>query len=388
MNAKKTKHILDAFEKSMWLWPDPFLSPWVPPQKTLIEFIKNPNSLNKDLRKHIMLNIDCKRAVDSIKFDQDSMLREVFSLSDSHDKNSLPNSKEILSTPKQTINIFNMPSKGMIVKARETFKIFEKGRERTGYVFLSPKILILNNGELMPWGKKKVFRAVAVTPAGLFSSIKGLDYNTESGWTVHLWLTYPVSLDQINTNIHLGTIDEIDEIINGIQKYESSDIENIYFGLDQQRLLDMASSLPASADAEMARYEWIQSVFKNFEEKTLREIKETPYMVAADSKEASRLLVRTLNKEDKLLSAELEDPIYLSSDTKENEPLPTWIIPKEKIALEDGTIFILKDFRNGKIIGNGTIYGNIAKLEEFYSSELELPISKAEDLMLEVFANG
>jgi len=394
-NDNAVKKMFEAFEKSYTLWPNPFLSPEVPERKILLEFMQNCSTLENDLVEHISSSTDCQRAIEILNIDKNQDLKDVLGLNEEVGEDSSiqqildnfgenePQNKTLFEVK---TNIVSFPEKkrGMLFTTTHTFSIFKDNKIKTGYSFLPPKILLLNNGEKTPWGDT-VFRAAFVTPEGLFDSVEGQDFITKNGWTVHLWLSYPISIKQLDQKI--AEIQKINEICDFVKNFETDENTQLsVFGLEQKRIMKIASYIPIGADAEMAKYEWMQNCFENTNQNKIIELGKEEYKQAAATDEASRFLVRYDSGEEKLISATIEDPVCLSSETKENESLPSWAIPKE-LLISDGTIFVLKDFRNGKIIGSGTIKNNIASLKDLDSKSIEIPIENADDMMLEVITN-
>lgn len=404
MTNKKIETLLAAYASEINLWDDPFDAPSVPDRSVLEDFLENPDSVEKDLAAQIRSDLNCKRALDRVKFEKYGVFtsKELISEENFHkilESAPSPAAKLVLNEPD---NRMFYPSKGGIFYTKSKLLMFKDGQNSYIYTFRPCAVLLLDNGEKKEWDDT-VFRCAVVTPECVDKAVEGQDMLLKNGWILHKWLNYPLSLDQIDLTKKVGSIDNIDEIAVTVEKYSSSDEKMIRYGKEEKKLKACAEYLPIIADTKKAIFE-MNETFAAKWAKLKDEIKEEiKYMMefkkpmqiptfvgstctATDTDTSTMIVKKSDGKELVCLTAKLTDPIFLSKETKTDE-LPTWSFSLKDVSIPEGKNFVLIDEKYENIgygiICHATDHG-AARLVEYFPEKLESDITNANHVRLVV----
>ncbi len=387
MLSEKQRQLIENYSREMYLWDDPSEAPSVPSEDTLVKFIKEPEKLDSDLVHQIETDINCRAALRKLER-KSSGVEKGFSLSDEEMRkimDSLPAPSEKLNIGKKAGKSVYVPQKGDIFYTKSKLKVFDNGRNYCVYTFLPQAVLLLDNGNKMPWGR--IFRCVVVTPDYAGDAVAGQDMELENGWILHKWLCYPLSFSQIDCTRKVASVDNIDEIAPVVNDYFFSENKMTRYGREERRLMAKADYVPAMADAEMARAEWQNEHLVSVDE--LKKYESVPFRKsAAGDEEVSRIVVRKGDLAVGHFAAALDSAIRLDAGSceklEQEHELPTWSVDKDA-AVPDGMVFVLRDLRNGNNIGFGEIRKGVANLEHLIPEALFLPVTAASQVVLEVY---
>jgi len=387
-NNDKIEALAAAYASEIYLWEDPFEAPSVPDESVLKDFIENRDFVEPDLAAQIMNDLNCRRALDRVKFAKHGAFtsEEMISEGEFHkmlESIPAPATKLVLS---ESSNKTYIPRKGDIFYTKSKLKVFDNGRNYNIYTFLPQAVILLDNGSKMPWGR--VFRCAVVTPAYAGDAVEGQDMTLENGWILHKWLCYPVSFTQIDCTRKVASVDNIDEIAAVVNDYFFSENKMTRYGREERRLMAKADYVPAMADAAAARAEWQSEHCVSFDE--LKRYESIPFRkAAAGEDEVSRVVIRKGREVSaEHFSATLDGNIKIDAvnceKLEKEHDLPTWSIDRN-VAVPDGMVFVLRDLRNGNSIGFGEIRNDVANLEHLISEAVLLPVTAASQVVLEVY---
>ena len=382
-NKERIKKIAETYAREMYLWGNPFEAPSVPPEDIIRKFVKNPEELESDLVRQIETDINCGAAVKRL---------ELCNLNLACEENIQVSEEEIrkaLELMKHTDVTVDIPYKGDIFYTKSKLKVFDdaKGKNYNIYTFLPQAVLIISDVKREPWGTK-IFRCAVVTPDFTGGAVTGQDMDLGNGWILHKWLCYPVSFEQLDFGRKVGRVENIDKIADEVNSYFFSENKMKRYGREERRLLAKADYLPAMADADVARAEWQAEHSASFD--TIQAYtKESFRKSASTNEDVSRLVVRRgENAVAKSFKAELDVIIDINADNCERivkeKALPTWTIDKDA-NIPDGTVFLLRDVRNGKTIGSGEISRGVAWLERLLPEAVTISVTDASHVVLEVY---
>ena len=223
----------------------------------------------------------------------------------------------------------------------------------------------------------------------------------KNGWILHKWLSYPVSIYQLDCTKKAETIKNIDEIAEIVEEYSVSDEGMTRYGKDEKRLMAMAEYVPVTADTNFAAFEMaeeageslvsrVENWLSKFTAKWVENLGlyTQPAGFAAADEDSSVMVIRKGDETDsKSFTAHLTDPIFLRKDAMEKS-LPEWSFDSNEADIADGMVFVLRD-KKGNSIGFGSVYHatghGVAQLIEYFPEKLENDISSANDVVLEVY---
>lgn len=410
--SESEKRIVDSYSKEIYLWKDPFEAPSVPPKNVLKRFLENQADVEHEMpgiSRQIFSDINCKRAYAKLNAPNDELYKaifgdspELYAVSDSESKSE--KEKQGGSVPR----LFALfPHKGDIFYTKSKLPDIEDGKASFVYTFKPCAVLLLDDGEEMPW-KGKFFQCAVVTPASDEKEIQEQDLLLENGWILHKWLCYQVSIDQLDRTRKVGNVDGIDKIAEAVDNYTVSDMEKMTFGREEKRLLAMAKYLPIVADTKFKLFEMEEecedSVFKRLQKRfhkfiseeyeklanDLQKLQPISLPVAAAGGKGSDLVIRSgENAEPKYFKAMTKGRIEINAENcaeiEEGTLRLMWSLDTgdEKIDLDD-KVFTLRDRKTKERIGFGYIRNNIAYLEQVLPDKLSEPIDKAPQVILEV----
>ena len=390
MTNKSVEVLARAYAREMYLWDDPFEAPSVPDESVLAKFVEKSDSIESDLADQIRNDLNCKRALDRVKFEKFGVFKNTMPLSD------LGGIPEVLSEPVQnpgfdghTETVVSLPVKGDIFYTKSKLKVFDdaRGKNYNIYTFLPQAVLIISDVKRKPWGTK-MFRCAVVTPDFAGGAVEGQDMDLGNGWILHKWLCYPVSFEQFDFGRKVGRVENIDKIADEVNSYFFSENKMKRYGREERRLLAKADYLPAMADADVARAEWQAEHSASFDAMQVY-AKESFRKAASTKEDVSRLVVRRgENAVAEFFEAELDVIIDINAGNceriVEEKALPTWTIDKGA-NMPDGTVFLLRDVRNGNTIGSGEISRGVAWLERLVPEAFAIPVTDASHVVLEVY---
>ena len=403
MLNEKQKELIKSYAREIYLWDDLSDAPSVPSNEILRDFI-NGKLDDKDLEKQLRNDLNCKMAVDKIKFEK------IFGKDQETSDADVAECKceEKKGVVSKLIGRFIPPRRGDIFYTQSKLSVIDENSERSFvYTFKPCAVLLLDDGEEMEWNDR-VFRCAVVTPESMGEAVEGQDMKLENGWVLHKWLSYPISFYQIDFSRKVGTVGGIDEISDIVEEYSFSDEKMTRYGKSEKRLMAYADYIPIEADTRMAVFEMKETaaakaakLIKEMTRSTVEFVKNlmpSPAAgsafgfgisgFAADDIDSSMMIVRKGDREEvESVKAKLADPIFLSKEAKA-EDLPTWSFSLEDAFIPEGCVFILRD-GNGENIGFGSIYHatdhGVARLAEYFPEKLKSDVINANQVVLEVF---
>ncbi|MBP5201718.1 hypothetical protein J6253_03165 [bacterium] len=382
-NKERIKKIAETYAREMYLWGNPFEAPSVPPEDVIRKFMKNPEELDPDLVRQIETDINCGAAVKKLEIcDADPALEENIQVSEEEVRKALESMKH----PETKMDF---PCKGGIFYTKSTLKVFDdkKGQNYNIYTFLPQAVLLLSDEKRKSCGTR-LFRCAVVTPDFDGGAVDGQDMDLENGWILHKWLCFPVSFEQLDCERKMADVENIDKIAEDVNNYFFSEHEMTCYGRKEQRLAAMSDYVPVMADADMARAEWQAEHSASFD--TIQGYtKESFRKSASTNDDVSRLVVRRgENAVAKSFEAELDVIIDINAGNCERiieeKAFPTWTIDKDA-NIPDGTVFLLRDVRNGNTIGSGEILRGVAWLERLVPEAVAISVTDASQVVLEVY---
>lgn len=405
------KNIIKAYSKEIYLWENPFDAPEVPPESFWKKFFKNAGKIEADMpgiSEQIEKKVNCRRAAMKLKAKDDPLFQEIFgkmkdssaAVEESEKKyeSSSENDSDLLSRFKK---VFVFPRKGDIFYTQSKLPVVdENGGTSFIYTFKPCAVLLLDDGEKMPWNDK-VFRCAVVTPDCMGKAVEGQDMDLKNGWILHKWLSYPVSIYQLDCTKKAETIKNIDEIAEIVEEYSVLDEGMTRYGKDEKRLMAMAEYVPVAADTRFAAFEMaeeageslvsrVENWLSKFTAKWVENLGlyTQPAGFAAADEDSSVMVIRKGDETDsKSFTAHLTDPIFLRKDAMEKS-LPEWNFDSNEADIPEGMVFVLRD-KKGNSIGFGSVYHatghGVAQLIEYFPEKLENDISSANDVVLEVY---
>ena len=403
MLNEKQKELIKSYAREIYLWDNPSDAPSVPSNEILGDFI-NGKLEDKDLEKQIRNDLNCKMAVDKIKFEKIFGKNQENCTACASEKRC----EEQKGVVFKLIGRFISPRKGDIFYTQSKLPVIDENSERSFvYTFKPCAVLLLDDGEEMEWNDR-VFRCAVVTPEYMGEAVEGQDMLLENGWVLHKWLSYPLSFYQIDFSRKVGTVDNIDEIADIVEEYSFSDEKMTRYGKAEKRLMAYSEYLPIEADTRKAVFKMKETaaakaakLIREMTESTMEFVKNLiPSPVAgstfglgisgfaAADTDTSIIVIRKGDCEKvESVKAKLADPIFLSKETKP-EDLPTWNFSLEDTFIPEGCVFILRD-ENGNDIGFGSIYHatdhGVARLMEYFPEKLKSDVINANQVVLEVF---
>lgn len=406
MTKKKMEALAAAYAAEINLWDDPFDAPSVPDESLLKEFVENAETVETDLADQIRRDLNCRRALDRVKFEKYGIIKSenMISEEDFHKMlESLPAAENKLVLDKNLGKKTYFPRKGDIFYTQSKLPVVdENGGTSFVYTFKPCAVLLLDDGEKMPWNDK-VFRCAVVTPDYMGKAVEGQDMDLKNGWILHKWLSYPVSIYQLDCTKKMETVKDIDDIAEIVEEYSVSDEGMTRYGKDEKRLMAMAEYVPVTADTRFAAFEmseeasesvvsrvknWLNGFTAKWVENLRPSFAPAPSFSLAADEDKSRVVVRRCTGESEYFTARLKGEININANNckklEDENWLPMWIVD-EKAAVPDGTVFTLIDVRSGKSIGYGEITGNAASLEHIDPDALLNAVSSASQVILEVF---
>lgn len=403
MSEKKIRTLAAAYASEINLWDDPFEAPSVPDRAVLDDFLENPDSVEKDLAAQIRSDLNCKRALDRVKFEKYNVFKgkDLLSEEDFHkqlESMGAPAAKLVLNEPDSKTYF---PRKGGIFYTKGRLPRFEDGKISYIYTFKPCTVLIL--GELPGglWGDR-VFKCAVVTPECNGKAVEGQDMKLGNGWILHKWLPSLVSFYQIDPAGKAGEVADVDKIAEIVENYPVSDLNNMHYGIEEKRLAVKAEYLTVMYDTNFAVHNMKETAKKSVWNSVFRkmgkflaecveqfpkpELPTETLFAASDENVSTLLAVNTVGGEHRIVNAVLTDPIFLGKHCVE-ENLPEWSFESAHI-IPEGCVFLLRDKR-GENIGFGRIYNatghKVAKLMEYYPEKLEDDITNADQVVLEVY---
>ena len=382
-NNEKIKKIAETYAREMYLWGNPFEAPSVPPEDVIRKFINNPEDLPSDLVRQIETDINCRAAVKKLELcDADPAYKENVQVSAEEIRKAL---EPVGNHGDKT----DFPCKGGIFYTKSELKVFNdaKGKNYNIYTFLPQAVLLISDVKIKPGGIK-MFRCAVVTPDFEGGAVDGQDMDLGNGWILHKWLCYPVSFEQLDCERKVGCIENIDEIADEVNSYFFSEHEMKRYGREERRLLAKADYVPVMADADVARAEWQAENSASFD--TIQSYTKESFLKAASTDEdVSRLVVRKRESNaTEHFAAALDGIMDINADNCRQllgkKTLPTWTIDKNA-NIPNGTVFLLRDIRNGKALGSGEISRGVAWLERLVPEAFAIPVTDASQVVLEVY---
>jgi len=404
MTKKKIEALAAEYAREMFLWEDPFDAPSVPDEPLLKEFAENQEAVEADLAGQIRRDLNCGRALDRVKFGKYGIVKSenMISEEDFHKiLESVPAAESRLVPAENPEKRTYFPRKGDIFYTRSKLPVVdENGNSSFIYTFKPCAVLLLDDGEKKPWNDK-VFRCAVVTPDYMGDAVEGQDTDLKNGWILHKWLSYPVSIYQLDCTKKAGTVKDIDDIAEIVEKYSVSNEEMTRCGREERRLRAMAEYVPVTADTGFKLFEMAENTSESVVSRVKNRLNKfiagwveslniytQPAGFAAADEDSSAMVVRKGGEVDsRSFTAHLTDPIFLRKDVIEKN-LPEWSFDLNEAEIPEGMVFVLRDKKDNSI-GFGSIYHasdhGVAQLIEYFPDKLEKDISGANDVVLEIY---
>ncbi len=264
------KHSPEAYFRSDTLWPDPSLAPDVPSDEVLRAFLGN-SEVTDDVRDQIEGSVNCVRRMMELETEPPPIPANAKVDAEGYESlrrvvDSIPEEFQAPGSLRTLGFSSRKPAPGDVWALRTDYKWFDGRRLREGYNYDLPFLLLLSDPEEDANGES-FCRAMICSDLDSWGDRQGSDevlFKGESGdqWILHLWLEFPVSLNDLNKCVDGVHPQHADRIAVAVEAYgmglplqsqdgvgigPDKDEEEIW--VERRRLYERARTIPSSLDA-------------------------------------------------------------------------------------------------------------------------------------------
>jgi hypothetical protein len=286
-----SRYPIEVVLESETLWPDPFAAPEVPDPRILSGYLSGDLFLHYDLTHQIEHSLPCLRALEAMLQDPDAALHMLPS-----EPLEVPSPRSVTAKP----TAFAQSPLGKIHAVRNDYLWWDEEELtlRTGYNFQTTHVLLVSDPimESAPY-----VRVIPCSPDLVWAedmrSALDLPFQSTSGsgWVLHAWLGYPMSLDDLDYCVGQITPQELQRLQQQLSRtkdqasQETEDTpEPMWLYLEREQLIERTQTLCSTLDAYRLQAEAGESLFSLATEHVI------PLPLAASSGEiASRIAIAT-----------------------------------------------------------------------------------------------
>jgi len=252
------------------LWPDPSLAPDVPSDEVLRAFLGN-SEVTDDVRDQIEGSVNCVRRMMELETEPPPIPANAKVDAEGYEAlrrvvDSIPEEFQAPGSLRTLGFSSRKPAPGDVWALRTDYKWFDGRRLREGYNYDLPFVLLLSDPEEDANGEF-FCRAMICSDLDSWGDRQGSDevlFKGESGdqWILHLWLEFPVSLNDLNKCVDGVHPQHADRIAVAVEAYgmgiplQSKDGVGIGpdkneadIWLERKRLYERSRTVPCTLDA-------------------------------------------------------------------------------------------------------------------------------------------